>query len=357
MQARRRKRIVLLLGSAAAVSALALVLGPVLRNVLVPGAPASPPRSLFEEQRAHAELASGSAADRSEARLRPEAVANPAPQRASSTREAAWAPCLDLADPETLRSCVRQRLGREVSAEDLAEWVCRDGREFEQHFLLVSEALARVPAAHALGWLEAFQETCPRYQESWFLHLCLSWVRSRDPGWEEVFRSSFTPERLFDPARGETAVQLACAFARDGDLSLRAWLEEGARGEWGGSELQIDRALAVSAGMHDPGSDWLDYLRSVAQAPSTPAGEHIGSTLVAALLHESARLEGDRSSAFDTLEEVLYDPRFQSSAAAMVLRGCPETAPEGGDAGTWRAIRDRAREIAEALKMQPSNEH
>ena len=278
----------------ASAAATAIVIGRLSRpsgSAERPGSPAAAPSATRRESRASEIPIGDPESSSSRAAVQPGEPDRPLPPAASPRADPGWAACLDRKDEAAIRSCLREALPPLPSAVEIARWMCSDRRDMSRHEVLVGEALARRQGADALEWLDALQKECNRYQEAGFLEACVASLRRRDPSWSAAFQKSFTPERLFDPQSGIVGVQLAGLLAQEGDLEARKWLESGARGELGGSFDQIDRALAVSIALEQPGAEWLGHLQSVLQSPRVPAGGAIGSTLGDAL---RSALRGER---------------------------------------------------------------
>lgn len=281
-----------------------------------------------------------------------------AEDRPSAPREAAVpSPSADLAgclrdkDAEAVRECLRSRLDARPESARIAHILCSDTENSDQHLILVTEAMSRIPAAEVLEWLDDLQTRCRRYQESDFLSACLLARRGQDPSWFAGFRSTLTPERLFDPSADEAGIQIAALFIREGDPEVRDWIQAGARGEFGGTLRQIDRAIGVSISMQAPGEEWLSNLRSIIQSADIPEGGALGSTFVHALLDSRAWPNNSSAPALDTLVTVLYDPRFQDSAAATLCLSFTPHPPNGCDAAMWDVVRSRALEVAAQIGL------
>jgi hypothetical protein len=273
----------------------------------------------------------------------------------------AWVECLKQSDPVLVRACLESRLDPDPNPGELAGFLCLDERDrnlYDLHVILVSEALARIPSSQALDWIDQVQLGCRRYQESSFLIKCLAQREKDDPAWIAGLRETLTPDRLFSPEAGEAGIQLTTFFLKKGDLQVRQWIEAGARGEWGGTPEQIDRAIGISLTVQDPGTPRLSHLRSVIASASVPAGGATGSTFVHALLDANAWPDRDSAKALDTLMSVLYDDRFQESAAATLCLTMPVDPQKGCDPATWLAIRARALEIANQIGLvMPGSKH
>ena len=277
----------------------------------------------------------------------------PAPSVAAPPkyREPAWAACLDAVDPDAVRACLASHLDAHPDPAEIARFLCSDARHAELHLTLVSEALTRIAAPEAMTWIGQLEVGCRRYLEWGLLEAALTIREQRDPEWFLAFRQTLTPERLFATEAGEAGILITTLFLKKGDLEVRSWMESGARGEWGGTAEQIDRAIAVSLRAQTPGDETLAHLRSVIGSSGVPGGGSTGSTFVHALLDARAWPEGHSAGALETLTSLLYDDRFQESAAATVCLTFPVEPPSGCDPAAWAQIRARSLEIANKIGL------
>jgi len=238
---------------------------------------------------------------------------------------------------------------------EIATFLCSDQSSGQMrgdlHVILVNHALALLPATEVLGWTSQLQVGCRQMLEWNVLETALALREAQDAAWFAEFRRTLTPELLFDPEAGEAGILVSFLFLRKGDAELRSWIEAGARGELGGTAEQIDRAIGVSRMAQAPGSEMLAHLQAVITSAQVPGGGAIGSTFVHALLDQSAWPDGGSRPALETLLSVLYDERFQESAAAMICMTLPVEPPEGCDPDRWAAVRARALEIADQIGL------
>lgn len=278
----------------------------------------------------------------------------------------AWAECLDRDDPDRVRECLRSMLGDHPDPSQVAQVLCTDPRTTNAQevrvqgeavartrnaWILVTEALARVSPAEALDWIDKVNLGCKRYQEHDLFRDCLAARRDQDPAWFREFRATLIPERLFDPAAGEAGIQVTTLFLEQKDPEVLAWVEAGSRGELGGTTDQIDRAIGISLAFEQAGTVRFDHLRSVIASARVPGKGATGSTLVHALLDPNSWPEGQPRPALDALLSLLYDERFQESAAATMCLSFTAEAPAGCDPASWSAIRARGFEIANQIGL------
>jgi hypothetical protein len=99
------------------------------------------------------------------------------------------------------------------------------------------------------------------------------------------------------------------------------------------------------------GEERLAFLRSVLASSSVTGEAGIGATFAHQLIDARSWPGGASSAALDTLMQVLYEPRFEESAAATICLQFPADPPAGCDPGLWSAIHARSLEIAQAIGL------
>jgi len=203
----------------------------------------------------------------------------------------------------------------------------------------------------ALEWIGPAEAECPRLLGWGDLEGAFASCASLDPAWFQAFRQNLSPEALFDPRSGEAGILVSVAFLKQGDLEMRTWIEKGARGDFGGSSAQIDRAIGAGLAIQGQGEERLSFLRSVLASSSVTGEAGIGATFVHQLVDSRSWPEGQSSAALDTLMQVLYEPRFQESAAATICLQFAADAPSGCDPNLWSEIRARSLEIAHGIGL------
>lgn len=261
------------------------------------------------------------------------------------------AACLALEDLDAFRNCVASRLDAKPDARAIARLICRRSKSHEANRTLLGEALLRVTPARALEWIGPAEAECPRLLGWGDLEGAFAYCANRDPAWLEAFRQNLSPESLFDPRSGEAGILVAASFLEKGDAEMRTWIEKGARGDFGGTPAQVDRAIGAGLVVQGSGEERLSFLRSVLASPSVPGEAGVGATFVHQLVDTRSWPEGQSSAALDTLMQVLYEPRFQDSAAATICLQFTAEAPFGCDPNLWSAIRARAIEIAHGIGL------
>jgi hypothetical protein len=259
--------------------------------------------------------------------------------------------CLALEDLDAFRKCVAARLDAKPDARAIARLLCRRSKSHDANRILLAEALLRVTPARVLEWIGPAESECPRLLGWGDLEGAFADCGARDPAWLQAFRQNLSPESLFDPRSGEAGILVAVSFLKKGDLEMRTWIEQGARGEFGGTSAQIDRAIGAALVIQATGDERLAFLRSVLASPSVPGEAGVGATLVHQLVDTKSWPDGQSSAALDTMMQVLYEPRYEDSAAATICLQFTNEAPPGCDPNLWSAIRARAIEIAHGIGL------
>ncbi len=264
----------------------------------------------------------------------------------SQETQLAWVSCLDIAEEEAARKCLREKLPAFVFPEELADWICGEDLDTRKSAILISEVLANWPPEQALSLLDRFQVSCPRFRETYLLDGCVRFLQDRDPDWFSRFRRTFLPQEIFHPKRGQVAVQLATFLARQGDSEIREYLESGARGAWGGTFDQIDRAIGCAYGTQEDNQARFLFLESVLDSPTLPAEEEMGSTFAGLLMDPRCWPEADARLPVARLRFLLDDPRFMENAALTLVLDYDSSPPPGVDPEAWRALWARATQLA-----------
>lgn len=280
------------------------------------------------------------------------AAVDPSTAGPAHSSNLAWSACLDHGDETRIWDCLRVHLDPHPDAKEVGRHLCTSGQDpATSQALLLGAALDRMPAADALSWLREVEVACPRFLGWSVLEHAIEQLRARDPAWLQQFVAALTPDRLFAEQSGESGLLLAAHLREKGDLEIREWVERGARGEWGGTAEQIERAIGLSLAVDRTPADRLEFLRSVLASESVPGDGSLGSTFVLELLNPKTIAGGDSASALDTIEAALCDPRFKESAAATLCLRYKDDPPAGCDPVAWKKLRGRALEIGREIGL------
>lgn len=191
----------------------------------------------------------------------------------------------ELADAETIAPdlmpiwrCLQDLDWSRVAPADLATWLCASRRPLLQASLVIGSTLYARPPKDALAFLAEYSPACLEVRETGLQIMAVEAIQLVDPGWVLELERSMTSEALFTGRSSEQGIKLAELFIRNGNTALATILENGGRGEYGGSDGEISRAARVSlfltsTGQWDPDrSDraW-EYADSLVSCRTTPS--------------------------------------------------------------------------------------
>lgn len=268
--------------------------------------------------------------------------------RGDPTEEAAaWLSCLS-GDSALLRECLRTRLPDFVEPGVLAEALCDPGIRTRRQaaIVLLSEALRRMDPAQAWDYLDEVVACCREGGEgSGTYASAMLELQRTDPAWFEALRAAWTPQVMFAPGRTRVACQVAKELART-DETIRTWLEDGARGAYGGDAAQLDQAIASATALQTGAEAKLSFLVSVYRSPTLPDGPSTGAMLVSQLLMHQHWPQGDPARALALVLEILHDPRFEVAAANYIAESFRAGSSQVVSSDLWSRVRARVDQLA-----------
>jgi hypothetical protein len=221
--------------------------------------------------------------------------------------------------------------------------------------LALGAALYAREPEDALAYLASLDADCREVAETGIQIMAIEAIESIDPLWVEELGRSMTPESLFTGQSSVQVLLLAKFFIRKGDAAIAAILEQGGRGEYGGSVQEITRAarvtLFVTATMgHDMGHDgtsadfaW-SYAESLLQSPTAPPES--GNVMASFLTSRVTWPGGDSTLALQTLSFALDDPQFARDAAVIVWFMHTPEGPKGCNEDLWSEVYSKASAVA-----------
>ena len=311
--------------------------------------------------------APGSSADPSEAPQLPhptEAEGREAPISSAATpstgeeilkqAEACLRPDLGIvkeAERRAIWACLQPLDWSGVTAPELAGWICATTPHLTQSALVIGAALhAREPDI-ALSYLSQFDPPCLQVRESGLQIMAVEIISLGDPAWVEELGDSMAGETLFTGQSSEQGLLLAEFFIRRGNDRIATVLEKGGRGEYGGSNGEIDRAAAVSLFVtstmqRDPdraAKAW-SYAESLLHSPTTTPAT--GNILATFLPNKQTWPDGDSVPALSTLSLALDDPELRFPAAAILWKRQTVEGPPGCDEVLWKEIYAKVQVVA-----------
>lgn len=248
--------------------------------------------------------------------------------------------------------CLESLDWKRVAPTELATWLCGKRRPIKQACLVIGAALHARPASEGLRFLAEYKPTCLEVRETGLQIMAIEAIGRVDPAWVAQLERSFSPEALFTGDSSGQGILLAEYFIRRGNARIAALLRAGGRGEFGGSEWEIDRAART--GMFVSSSDQWDsnrsenawaYADSLLKSPTSPAA--IGGVLAAFLPSKQAWPGGDSTPALTTLLSAMDVPKFKLQAA-LVLFNSPHwpKGPDGCNQELWDQIYEQVLAMA-----------
>jgi hypothetical protein len=179
-----------------------------------------------------------------------------------------------------------------------------------------------------------------------------------DRRWVGELESSMTSDALFTGRSSTQGLLLAELFIRAGNGAIANILENGGRGEYGGSNEEVNRAVAVSLFVTSTGqwdanrSDnaWV-YADSLVKSPTTPAC--VGDMLGAFLPSKQTWPGGDSTPALSTLSLAMDDPRFTERIAGALFYMQKPAGPDGCNKVLWDEVYAKVLAVAAANGWEP----
>jgi hypothetical protein len=209
-----------------------------------------------------------------------------------------------------------------------------------------------------LAFLGEYSPICREVKETGLQIMAIEAIGLVDPQWVAELERSMTPDALFTGHSSTQGLLLAEHFTRSGNVALATILESGGRGEYGGSDDEINRAAAVSlfvtsTGQWDAnrsGNAWA-YAESLVKSPTTPAS--LGDILGAFLPSKQTWPAGDSTLALSTLSQAMDDPRFTHKIASTLYFMHKPAGPDGCNKVLWDEVYAKALAVATKEGWQP----
>lgn len=282
----------------------------------------------------------------------------PAREEASAVEDVAR--CWQLSEPQALEACIEAWLAARPfpsAEEQLGDLICRvsggqeTGLPEEATYRIVAALLEARAHGDLVASFDAIYGACERSATGGRLLRAVLDLRERDPDLFAQARGSLVAERLFDPAAGVGAVILAVELAqRLEDAELQALLAEGARGAFGGTDAQVDRATGAAFAGLEPGAPSLAFARELAGAPflldGTPR-KRLGSSLAAAAMSPLIAGACDEGEVVAFVQSLLDDPVLaRGTAEQIVSQWDADHPPVGLSMESWAALWSRAQEVS-----------
>ncbi len=259
---------------------------------------------------------------------------------AEQTR-AGWKRCLEHREAKAgLAPCLAEVVPS-MRADEIGRAMCSVDLDFAKALLL--EALRGLPPNEWPLFLVEVRQSCSSYKNTPLLHMVLAGL---EPDLVKAFRGSLAPQLLFDGSSDEVLIEVASWFIRQGDEEMRLWVEDGARGLWGGSNRQLVRACAVASANLKGAEAKLAFAASVISSNAIPDGTSLGSLVADTLTHDYAWPDGDPCPALIYMQALLDDQRFAHNAAGVLVDAVPPRFRVGDPAAAlWDDVQSEARRI------------
>jgi hypothetical protein len=191
----------------------------------------------------------------------------------------------------------------------------------------------------------AVTDACPRMSEQWAD--AIAQALEREPAFGSELAQELHGERVFAPGSGCALIGAALELAGQGDEAMRLVLEQGARGEWGGTEEQVSDAIYQASGLHARPAERLAFLESVLASPALRGRRFEADALMGSLLAPRSVDARDPAPALELTRRLLRDPRLGADAARhlLVLEDF-DSLPSAWSAGDHAELVALAREVA-----------
>lgn len=260
----------------------------------------------------------------------------------------AWKQCLLLED-ERFQDCFLAHAPENLTPAEVA-WVLNlVGTRSPVALHVLHYALEKTPPDRLLLFVDA---VCLEYKDPQALQMSLEAVVAQlckeNETWAIEVASFVTPQALFNMNVSHGPIFVAGSLMTV-DSRIAPMLEEGSRGEWGGTDLQVGTALGTALAVYDnsqcPDSGFT-FLASVVDAPTRPASRIFCMKLVTFLTARQFFPDGNSNLNCDLVMEILADPAMRASAAEMLHRLYGGRVPDGVPENNWLRIR---REVELAL--------
>ncbi len=256
-----------------------------------------------------------------------------------------WRACLELPEAEFL-ACIAGAGELRLTPEELVALYRRYGGRDARFRLLFREALLLQPPGAAMAFVDAAwceDEGVTKMQ--FVVEACVGELMKSRPDWTQQAAAEVHPDDLFGAAATVGPVLAAGELAEQSPEVARI-LQEGARGEWGGSTDQMVRALnATTWNLRTNPDAVFEFLHSVARASTLPNDPQFGGSLVAMLGISNGYSNAYAEASCAVILDVLKDARFSQQAARQLQSMYSQRPPDGVSEELWEPVRRQVRQI------------
>lgn len=262
--------------------------------------------------------------------------------------------CLRLEDPAAIQDCLAGSIDAlDLEPARLGRLLCGPASTETARRLVVEHALLFWPAGRLLDNAAATLAACGDRSIHGSLLAQLATLAVREPDSRLALLEDLDEQHLFGASSSRLSIDLAAELARrDLDPGLRTLLESGARGQFGGQ--QLDRALQRAAALQESTKAKLEFLQGVAasaQLPRDYQSFEIGDS-IAMLLLQPGMLDGaQRKECWRLLQDTLSHDLLGGGCALQILRrGSRDSPPNGVRSLEWELLWDSAQARIDAAR-------
>lgn len=260
-----------------------------------------------------------------------------------------WRACLELPEAEFL-ACIAEVGELRLTPEELVDLYRRYGGRDARFRFLFREALLLQPPGAAMAFVDAAwceDEGVTKMQ--FVVEACMGELMKSRPDWTQQAAAEVHPDDLFGAAATVGPVLAAGELAEQSPEVARI-LQEGARGEWGGSTDQMVRALhATTWNLRTDPDAAFEFLHSVARASTLPNDPQFGGSLVAMLAMSNQYSGAHAEASCAVILDVLQDARFSEQAARQLQSMYSSQRPPSGiSVELWTPV---ALQVLQILKL------
>lgn len=229
-----------------------------------------------------------------------------------------WRTCLQLPEAEFL-ACIAGAGELRLTPEELVALYRSYGHRDARFNFLFREAVRLQPPGEVMAFIDAcWCGDDGDTEMQYVIENCFSTLMRSHADWTQAAAFGVRPEHLFGGAATIGPV-LAARMLAEQSPDVARLLQEGARGEWGGSTDQMMRALHASTALlrADPDAAF-EFLHSVARASTLPNDPQFGGSLVAMLGISNQYSNVHAEATCAVILDVLNDARFSEQAARQL---------------------------------------
>lgn len=252
-----------------------------------------------------------------------------------------WQKCFLLSGTE-FEACFVKSAPAELSPSQVAWVLALLGPEDSKSQFVLRHSLLHMAPELALSYADS---VCVEFGDTHALQvpleeLIVGLLRDQST-WATQTAATITPQALFGWSSTEGPVIIAAAL-RTANPEIGKMLEAGARGEWGGSDMQIGMSMGYAVSVYSRSNDAdgaLEFLRSVLDSPARSNTTFCCQRLVSFLTFRQFFPNGNSRLNCDYIMEMLTEPQLRATAARQLWSLYGERSPDGVPEADWDRIR------------------